>query len=177
MGEIQQLIILEFSDALHMLMLQMRSGRNLMTRLKMCFFFGVSESFKAYKLFNPLTKKIVISKDVVFDEENTWDWNRSNEQEQFSAPYTQENSSDSVTTTTTSPTVVVVNEETTHSVRRVRRRPAWMEDYEVTGIEDPITHFSLFSDCDPPSFQSVVKEEKWRKAIDNKIDAIERNDT
>ncbi|RZB58177.1 putative magnesium transporter NIPA9 isoform A [Glycine soja] len=39
-------------------------------------FIGVSETSKAYKLFNPSTKKIVISKDVVFDEENTWDWNR-----------------------------------------------------------------------------------------------------
>jgi len=39
-------------------------------------FIGVSETSKAYKLFNPSTKKIVTSKDVVFDEENTWDWNR-----------------------------------------------------------------------------------------------------
>ena len=34
-------------------------------------FLGVSEVSKAYKLFNPLTKKIVTSRDVVFDEENT----------------------------------------------------------------------------------------------------------
>ena len=27
-------------------------------------------------MFNPLTKKIVTSQDAVFDEENTWDWNR-----------------------------------------------------------------------------------------------------
>ena len=35
-----------------------------------CVFIGVSETSKAYKLFNPSTKKIVTSKDVVFDEEN-----------------------------------------------------------------------------------------------------------
>jgi hypothetical protein len=34
-----------------------------------------------------------------------------------------------------------------------------MEDYKVTGIEDPITHFPLFSDCDPKTFESAVKEE------------------
>ncbi|KAG6476880.1 hypothetical protein ZIOFF_066128 [Zingiber officinale] len=28
-----------------------------------------------YKLFNPQTKKIVTSRDVVFDEESYWDWN------------------------------------------------------------------------------------------------------
>jgi len=40
-----------------------------------CVFLGVSEASKAYKLFNPLTKKVVTSRDVVFDEERTWDWN------------------------------------------------------------------------------------------------------
>jgi len=39
-----------------------------------CVFVGVSETLKAYKLFNPLTKKIVTSRDVIFDEDNTWDW-------------------------------------------------------------------------------------------------------
>ena len=52
-----------------------------------------------------------------------------------------------------------------------------MEDFEVTEIEDPITHFALFSDCDPTIFESVVKEAKWRKAMDDEIDAIKRNDT
>ena len=41
-----------------------------------CFFLSVTEASKAYKLFNPLTKKIVTSMDVVFDEEITWDRNR-----------------------------------------------------------------------------------------------------
>ncbi|KAM7489607.1 hypothetical protein LguiB_027091 [Lonicera macranthoides] len=41
-----------------------------------CVFLGVIEASKAYKLFNPLTKKIITSRDVIFDEESTWDWNR-----------------------------------------------------------------------------------------------------
>ncbi|KAK2968676.1 hypothetical protein RJ640_001579 [Escallonia rubra] len=32
---------------------------------------------KAYKLYNPSTKKIVISRDVVFDEDQTWPWNEN----------------------------------------------------------------------------------------------------
>jgi len=35
-----------------------------------CLFMGISEASKAYKLFNPLTGKILTSRDVVFDEEN-----------------------------------------------------------------------------------------------------------
>ena len=55
-----------------------------------------------------------------------------------------------------------------------------MPDYEVTRIdqsEDPLTHFALFSDCDPTVFESTVKESKWRKAMDVEIAAIEKNDT
>ena len=52
-----------------------------------------------------------------------------------------------------------------------------MEDYKVTRIEDQISHCALFSYCDPTTFESAVKEEKWRKAMDDEIDAIERNDT
>ncbi|XP_055806898.1 uncharacterized protein LOC129875636 [Solanum dulcamara] len=75
------------------------------------------------------------------------------ELEKFSAACTSKNS-------TTSATVAVENKETTRPVGHIRRRPAWMEDYMVTEIEDPITHFALFLDCDPTSFESAVKEEK-----------------
>ena len=37
-----------------------------------CIFLGVSEQSKAYKLYNPITKKIVISRDVIFDEGQFW---------------------------------------------------------------------------------------------------------
>ena len=40
-----------------------------------CVFVGVNETSKVSKLFNPLTKKIVTSRDVIFYEDNTWDWN------------------------------------------------------------------------------------------------------
>lgn len=36
-----------------------------------CVFWGVSETSKTYRLFNPLTNKIVTSRDVIFDVENT----------------------------------------------------------------------------------------------------------
>ena len=41
-------------------------------------------------------------------------------------------------------------------------RPAWMIDYEVTGIdqnEDPLTHFALFSDCDPTSSKQLSRNQ------------------
>ncbi|XP_022998981.1 uncharacterized protein LOC111493510 [Cucurbita maxima] len=37
-----------------------------------CVFLGVSEISKPYKLYDSLTKKVVVSCDVIFDEKKTW---------------------------------------------------------------------------------------------------------
>ena len=40
-----------------------------------CIFIGYDEQSKAYKLSNPITKKVIVSRDVVFKEEESWDGN------------------------------------------------------------------------------------------------------
>lgn len=42
--------------------------------------FGVSEESKAYKLYDRISMEIVISRDVIFEEERKWDWNKSYEE-------------------------------------------------------------------------------------------------
>jgi len=37
-----------------------------------CIFTHYNEKSKAYKLYNPITKKTIISKDVVFNEQQSW---------------------------------------------------------------------------------------------------------
>lgn len=39
-----------------------------------CVLFGYCEDMKAYKMFDPMTRKIVISRNVRFFEEVHWDW-------------------------------------------------------------------------------------------------------
>jgi hypothetical protein len=39
-----------------------------------CIYLGMSEESKAYKLYDPAKRKIVISKDVRFDEGKQWNW-------------------------------------------------------------------------------------------------------
>ena len=51
--------------------------RNLDNKGEKCIFLGVSDKSKAYKLYNPKTMIIVISRDVVFDEKGTWSWKQN----------------------------------------------------------------------------------------------------
>ena len=40
-----------------------------------CIFIRSNEESKAYKLYNPLTDKVVVSRDVIFNEDKSWGWN------------------------------------------------------------------------------------------------------
>ena len=44
-------------------------------KIPKCIFVGYSEEYKAYILYNPITNKYVINRDVVFKEEEAWDEN------------------------------------------------------------------------------------------------------
>jgi hypothetical protein len=46
-----------------------------------CILLGVSEESKGYRLFNPITKKVVVSKDVIFEEEKQWNWDENSEKQ------------------------------------------------------------------------------------------------
>lgn len=39
-----------------------------------CVLLGVSEETKGYRLYDPINKKVFVSKDVLFEEEKQWDW-------------------------------------------------------------------------------------------------------
>ncbi|GMI71530.1 hypothetical protein HRI_000822300 [Hibiscus trionum] len=43
-------------------------------RGEQCIFIGYDERSKAYRLYNPVTKKLIISRDVEFDEAEHWRW-------------------------------------------------------------------------------------------------------
>lgn len=44
---------------------------------KMLVNLGTEPGSKAYRLYDPQTRRIIVSRDVVFDEMRSWDWSRS----------------------------------------------------------------------------------------------------
>ena len=41
-----------------------------------CVFLGVSGESKAFRMYDPEAKKIIVSWDVVFEDKEKWDWNK-----------------------------------------------------------------------------------------------------
>jgi len=39
-----------------------------------CVLLGINEESKAYSLYDPLSQKVIVSRDVVFNEEESWSW-------------------------------------------------------------------------------------------------------
>ena len=46
-----------------------------------CVLLGVSKESKGYRLYDPATKKIVTSRNIIFEEEKHWDWDISYKKE------------------------------------------------------------------------------------------------
>ena len=41
---------------------------------------GVSDESKAYRLFDPISSKIIVSRDVVFEKGQEWSWDEAHKQ-------------------------------------------------------------------------------------------------
>ncbi|KAG7553295.1 hypothetical protein ISN45_Aa06g038290 [Arabidopsis thaliana x Arabidopsis arenosa] len=145
-------------------------------------FIGYDNNSKGYKLYNPDTKKTIISRNVVFDEEGEWDW-KSNEEDYNFFPHFEEDDSELTreeppreepTTPPTSPTSPQGEESSSERTPHFR---SLQELYEVTENQDNLTLFCLFAECEPMDFQEAIEKKTWRNAMDEEIKAIKKNDT
>lgn len=125
-----------------------------------CVLLGVSEESKAYRLYDPVSQKIIVSRDVKFEEDNSWDWNMSHDEAIIADLDWGESSKEAVPVDTNSENKENIeaddgrnggniradhhdntregndadelNEQNPQNPNagRVRRPPAWMRDYE-----------------------------------------------
>lgn len=171
-----------------------------------CVLLGVSEESKAYRLYNPVSKRIVISRDVIFEEGKQWDWDKSykeqlvatldwgddeksgyvSEVDEATSEEDEEVREENISPNVSQGSEVVSNPRE----ERVREPPIWMRDYasgeglseeenEVNAamFAENEVNASVFASEDPLYYEEAVKISKWQLAMDAEIKAIEKNET
>lgn len=126
----------------------------------------------AYKLYDPMACKIVMSRDVIVDESRWWNWGDSSSPTIVMIRLSENQPSDPE-----QPTI-------TPSQRQQRNRqvPPRLQDCEVwpdnaATADGDLLHLALFSEYEPVVIEEAIKNEKWLTAIEEELHSIEKNKT
>jgi len=177
-----------------------QTRRKLDDKSQKCVLLGVSDESKAYKLFNPITKKVIVSRDVVFEEEKSWNWSDDSEKNKadtadtldWEERVTQEDEHEQAPQDTTIRTdgnqsasesiTEHIETESAASGRatRIRKPPLWMTDYETNMLveeDEGLLAMMIADSADPQTFEEAWTSQRWREAMKVEMEAIEKNNT
>ncbi|XP_074347359.1 uncharacterized protein LOC141686208 [Apium graveolens] len=161
---------------------------------KKCIFTGYDKRSKVYRLYNPLTKNLIISRDVEFDESDYWRWSEDerkvadlffNGDDDDGDNQNIEDDGDDDQTPPPSqnqqtPGLTPSTGGSSSSGGAPRKMRSLDNIYEVTSPVQTTFDYSLFclmAECDLVTFEEASEESKWNKAMDEEIGAIKKNDT
>ncbi|KAG7584577.1 Integrase catalytic core [Arabidopsis suecica] len=167
-------------------------------RSKMLVHLGTEPGSKAYRLFDPTKQRIVVSRDVVFDEDTSWKWNNSENNTSFEITFGEfgnngvkesvinhetENIEDNEENNEsegehTSPNRVS-NTPEQPKLRRTEReikKPSYLQDY-VLIAEYECERLLLAINEEPWDYNEAKESKEWRDACTEEITSIEKNRT
>ncbi|KAH0636480.1 hypothetical protein KY289_036395 [Solanum tuberosum] len=147
-------------------------------------FIGYDASSKGYKLYNPSNNKVVVSRDVEFDEEASWNWEAleertygflpyfGDEEEQETIAPAQDATSPLSPANVGSPSIQESSSERPHRMRSIQE--LFDDTYEITNFDFLCC---LFADSEPMNFDEAVTDKRWRQAMEEEIQSIEKKNT
>ncbi|KAG8480457.1 hypothetical protein CXB51_024633 [Gossypium anomalum] len=118
-------------------------------------FVGYNSTNKGYRVYDPSTKKILVSRDVKFDEGRVWSWNDAD------ARLTDEDQLDS-------------------SLELAEEGPI-DDNFDEAPVRGTRTIADIDQRCnvaivEPSNFEEAAKEECWKKAMEAEMEMIHKND-
>ncbi|KAL4278674.1 hypothetical protein GQ457_03G016420 [Hibiscus cannabinus] len=130
------------------------------------------------KLLDLISKKVVVSRDVQVNEASEWDWNNLTEV----IIKVGESSVVAATTTTRSiPTSIPARSIPTNSETNddedEPQHPRMRSLQDLYDKTDEVHLVCLLTDAKNISFEEAMRDEKWPTAMDEEIEAIDRNNT
>ncbi|GAU45509.1 hypothetical protein TSUD_129550 [Trifolium subterraneum] len=123
-----------------------------------------------YKLFDPINRTIVISRDVLIDEAKEWDWKKSIEKSTVSIMCEDEE------------VIRRMDQSESSRPQRSRQMPVRLQEYEITqdnevNEEGDLVHLAFLADSEPVNDSEALKSSKWKEAMKEELRSIENNNT
>ena len=178
--------------------------RNLDDRSRMLVHLGMEPGSKAYRLYDPNTRRIIVSRGVVFDEEKIWNWSKEGAEKENGGSFVvagsvfadydeaslapkaitsveeAEEASETINSVSKQSTSeAVCNEDQSQCLRsseRQTRPPAYLEDY-ILLAEELGEEVLLYLNNEPRNFEEAKGSKEWRRACEDEIESIEKNRT
>ncbi|CAJ2646460.1 unnamed protein product [Trifolium pratense] len=156
----------------------------------------------AYKLYNPTTKKMIYTRDVIVDEAKSWDWISSSSTSKPLMSLTEDSDSDQNAETDAAASEAADAEAseaadaeasetadaeasevgTRARSSRARKTPARLQDCDVVNDNEvnedgDLVHFALLAGAEPVNHIEALNNMKWKQAMEEELCAIEKNHT
>ncbi|CAL2270573.1 unnamed protein product [Prunus armeniaca] len=163
-------------------------------------FVGYATCEKGYRVFDPLSKKLFLSRDIVFDEEAAWNWEENSESispnaGNFNHGDISTGSSDRMVLSPTSPTlspprrVLSIEDSEVQFKSPISGESASMsnlsEGHNQAFDHTPLKWWNLnevLAQCnlcimDPEKYEDAKQDKSWLKAMEDELFMIEKNGT
>jgi transposase InsO family protein len=148
-----------------------------------CLFIGYCIQSKGYRLYNPNNGKIMVSRNVIFDENANWKWGTTEEEIELVPAESAEvedqtsNHSDSEQENPSSAHENSRTETATKVYRRRNRSPDITAGRKTKTVQELYETTQILFVSDPTTYEEAARKGEWCKAMEEEIQAIEKNKT
>lgn len=178
--------------------------RKLDDRSRILVHLGTEPGSKSYRMLDPINRKIVVSRDVIFDESKTWKWNnitneeddepgkfklifgllgnQSEEEKQENTEHdgeeeekdNREREEDDEDSTGPSFSMEPETQDIPRRSTRTTKAPNYLSDYIYLAEEEGERLLLLLNE-EPWDFDEAMEEKVWRDACEDEIASIIKN--
>ncbi|KAI5344133.1 hypothetical protein L3X38_012010 [Prunus dulcis] len=149
-------------------------------------FVGYATCEKGYRVFDPVTRKLLLSRDIVFDEGAIWNWKEATENSVVMVNDEEQPRNSQVELFETlvgnrNSGFISIDSVSYEESSKASSRLEDIQNFDHAPLKwrklDDILAQCNLCTMKPEKFEEAVKDESWMKAMKDELNMIEKNDT